>query len=346
MVKEKDIIISVDAMGGDHAPREIIKGAIAAAKLWQIKIILVGLEEKIQQEFYDMGENPKDLNIEICHASEIIEMGESPAKAIKRKKDASLVKAIDLVKDKKAHAYVSAGNTGACMAASFFRLGRLKGIERPAIAAVLPTISQNPSILIDAGANSDCEPSMLIQFAQMGSIFSEKVLGIKNPRVAILNIGGEESKGNSLAISTHKMLTEDNRGMNFVGNIEGREVFLGDADVVVCDGFTGNVTLKVAEGVAKMLIGILKDELQEGTRNKLGALLAKPAFKRLKKRIDYEEYGGSLLLGVNGIVVIAHGGSNEFAIKNAIRVGMESVMYDVTDKIIDLSNDTKKLTVK
>lgn len=336
MTNTKDIIIAIDAMGGDHAPAEIIKGCVSAAKLWDIKQILVGQEEKVRAELKRLDADPKELNIEILHAEEIIEMGESPTKAIKRKKESSIVKALELVREKKAHAFVSAGNTGACMTGSFFKLGRLKGIERPAIAAVLPTISQNPSILIDAGANSDCEPSMLIQFAQMGSVFSNKVLGIENPRVAILNIGGEASKGNTLAINTHKLLSENNHGMNFVGNVEGREVFLGECDVVVCDGFTGNVTLKVAEGVAKMLTGILKDELSEGPRNKLGALLAKPAFKRLKKRIDYEEYGGSLLLGVNGIVVIAHGGSNEFAIKNAIRVGMESVKYDVTDKIMSL----------
>lgn len=341
MNKRNDIVIALDVMGGDNAPREIIKGAVEAAKLWDIKIYLVGQTDLIKKELtrYDTH----NFDFEIVHASEIIEMDESPTKAIKRKKDSSIVKAINLVAEQKAQAFVSAGNTGACMTGSFFGLGRLKGIERPAIAAVLPTISHTPAVLLDAGANSDCEPEMLIQFAQMGSIFSSKVIGIEHPRVGILNIGGEASKGNTLALNTYRLLKENDYGLNFVGNVEGRDVFLGECDVIICDGFTGNVTIKVAEGVAKMLIGILKDELGHGSRNKIGAALAKPAFQRLKKRIDYEEYGGSLLLGVNGIVVIAHGSSNDSAIKNAIRVGMESVKKDVTSKIIGLCEVSTKV---
>lgn len=334
MKESNNITIALDVMGGDNAPFEIIKGAIAVIQKYDITLLLVGDEKAIKQELksYDFDKR----RIEIVHASEVIEMAEAPTKAVKKKRDSSIVRAVNLVAEKKAQAFVSAGNTGACMAASFLGLGRLPGIERPAIAALLPTISRTPVVLIDAGANSDCEPKMLIQFAQMGSIFSSKVIGIENPRVGILNIGGEASKGNTLSLNTHKILEQNNQGLNFVGNVEGREVFLGECDVIVCDGFTGNVTLKVAEGVAKMLMGILKDELHHGSRNILGAALAKPAFKRVKKRIDYEEHGGSLLLGVNGIVVIAHGGSNDSAIKNAIRVGMESVQYDVTSKIIGL----------
>jgi glycerol-3-phosphate acyltransferase PlsX len=330
----KDITIAVDAMGGDFAPEQIVKGSVTAAKLYNAKVILVGKEDEVHKEL--QKHDISDCNIEVVHASEIIEMAESPTKAVKKKKDSSLVKCVNLVAEDRAQAFVSAGNTGACMTASFFILGRIKGIERPAIAALLPTINHTPALLLDAGANSDCEPSMLVQFAQMGNIFSTKVLGIDKPRVGVLNIGGEASKGNTLALNTHKLLTEDPRGLNFVGNVEGRDVFLGACDVIICDGFTGNVTLKVAEGVAKMLIQILRDELSHGSRNKLGAALARPAFKRLKKRIDYEEYGGSLLLGVNGITVIAHGGSNDAAIKNAIRVGIESVQYDVTSKIRSL----------
>lgn len=339
MVEIKDITIALDAMGGDKAPHEIVKGAVIAARNWDIKIILVGKEDEIKKELQSY--DTEGLKLEIVQADQIIEMGESPTKAVLKKKESSLVKAVNLVAEGRAQAIVSAGNTGACMAASFINLGRLKGIERPAIAALLPTVESTPVVLIDAGANSDCEPSMLIQFAQMGSIFAEKVIGIDKPRVGILNIGGESSKGNTLALNTYKKMKVDPHGVNFVGNIEGRDVFLGECDVVICDGFTGNVTLKVAEGVAKMLVGILRTELSHGSRNKLGAVLAKPAFARLKKRIDYEEYGGSLLLGVNGICVIAHGGSNDSAIKNAIRVGMESVQHDVTSKIVGMCEVTK-----
>lgn len=334
MSEKRKIALAVDAMGGDNAPEQIVKGCVLAAKEYNTKLYLVGKQDEIQIELdkYDI----EGLDLEIIHASETIDMCEVPTKAIKRKKDSSIVVALNLVKEGKAEGFVSAGNTGACMTGSFFILGRIKGIERPAIAALLPTVNRTPAILIDAGANSDCEPSYLVQFAQMGSVLSEKVFGVPNPRVAVLNIGGESSKGNALSLATHKMLKEDSRGLNFVGNIEGRDVFLGGCDVMVCDGFTGNVTLKVAEGVAKMLISLLKEELSHGKRNILGAALAMPAFSKLKKRIDYEEYGGSLLLGVNGITIIAHGGSNSFAIKNAIRVGVESAQNNVTKLILDL----------
>ncbi|MEW5819331.1 MAG: phosphate acyltransferase PlsX [Cyanobacteriota bacterium] len=332
--EKKKVSIALDCMGGDYAPTEIVKGAITAARTWNIKIFLVGKKSPIEEELqkYDISA----LDLEVVQADSIIEMGESPAKAVLKKKDSSIVVAVGLVEEGKAQAFVSAGNTGACMAASLIRLGRLTGIERPAIAALLPTLNRKPAILIDAGANAECDTKMLIQFAQMGSIFSSKVVGVENPRVGILNIGGEASKGNTLMLGAYKALKDNPGGINFVGNVEGREVFLGEVDVLVCDGFSGNVTLKVAEGVAKMLMQILRSELSHDFRNQLGAFLAKPAFKRVKKRLDYEEYGGSLLLGVNGITVIAHGGSNDSAIKNAIRVGMESVEKDVTSKIIGM----------
>ncbi len=339
MKETKDITIALDVMGGDRAPVEILKGAILATHNWGVKILLVGKEDLLKKELSKL--DVEGLPLEIIHASEVIEMGESPAKSVLKKKDSSIVKAVNLVAEGKAQAFVSAGNTGAAMAASFLNLGKLPGVERPAIAAILPNTSSTPTVLIDAGANSDCDPEMLIQFAKMGSIFSSKIIGIEKPRVAVLNIGGEASKGNTLVSNTYKTLKKDPQGLNFVGNVEGRDVFLGDCDVVTCDGFTGNVTLKVAEGVAKMLTGILKSELKHGSRNKLGAFLAQPAFARLKQRIDYEEYGGSLLLGVNGIVVIAHGGSNDSAIKNAIGVGMESVQKDVTSKIIGMCDMSK-----
>lgn len=340
MPNKDKICIALDAMGGDNAPTEIIKGAVTALKEYpNVKVILVGFEDKIRQELGKFDYH--GLDIDVLNATEVIEMGESPTESVKKKKDSSIVKSVGLVASGEADAFISAGNTGACMTASFFGLGRIKGIKRPAIAALLPTVERRPTVLIDAGANSDCEAPMLVQFAHMGSIFAEKILEIQNPRVGILNIGGEAKKGNALALNTYQILKENNQGLNFVGNVEGREVFLGACDVIVCDGFTGNVTLKVAEGVAKMLIGLLTTELQQDARNMIGAMLAKPAFKRLKKRIDYEEYGGSLLLGVNGICVIAHGGSNEFAIKNAIRVGKESIERDVTSKIMAIKDLSK-----
>ncbi|MFH0702608.1 MAG: phosphate acyltransferase PlsX [bacterium] len=326
------IRVAIDAMGGDHAPIEIIKGAIIAAKEYNIALQLVGQTDKIEAELNKYNTN--GLDIKITRADEIIEMDEAPGTAIRRKKNSSIVVAVDAVAKNESQALVAAGSTGAAMAASLFGLGRLPGIDRPAIAVILPTMLK-PAVMLDAGANSSCEPHMLAQFATMGSIFSASILGVKNPRVGVLNIGGESSKGNTLTQNTYKLLAKQTH-INFIGNVEGRELFMGICDVVVCDGFVGNVTLKVAEGVANMIVKMLKDELNSSVLAKIGAAIAKPALLKLKKKSNYEEYGGALLIGIKGICVIAHGGSKANAIKNAIRVAKESVEADINGKIANM----------
>lgn len=324
------IRIAIDAMGGDYAPAEIIKGSITAAREYNIALQLVGKVKQIEQELakYDT----KGLDILIKAANEVIEMDEAPGTAIRRKRDSSIVVAVDCVAKCESQALVAAGSTGAAMAASLFGLGRLPGIDRPAIALTLPTM-EKPVVMLDAGANAECEPNMLLQFAVMGSIFAASVLGRSSPRVGLLNIGGESSKGNPLTQTTYKLLAQNQDQLNFIGNVEGRELFMGMSDVIICDGFTGNITLKVTEGVAGMIVKLLKDELNRSWLAKLGALIAKPAFTRLKKRTNYEEYGGALLLGIKGICVIAHGGSKAYAIKNAIRVAKEAIESDLNGKI-------------
>lgn len=333
------IKIAVDAMGGDFAPEEIVKGSVLAAREYDVTVLLVGQVDKINAELakYDVA----GLKIEVVKADEVIEMCEAPGSAIRRKKDASIVVSVDQVAKGNAHALVAAGSTGAAMAASLFGLGRLPGISRPAIAVVLPT-TDKPVVLLDAGANSECEPENLYQFAIMGSAFSSKVIGVENPRVGILNIGGESSKGNSLAQDTYKLFTsKENSTINFVGNVEGREMFSGICDVVVCDGFVGNVTLKVTEGVASMIIKQFKEALYSSLLAKIGAWIAKPALMKLKQKTDYNEYGGALLLGIKGTCVISHGSSKAVAIKNAIKVAKESVEKDVNGKISRLYESNK-----
>ncbi len=327
------IKIAIDAMGGDYAPEELVKGAIDAAREYNVGIQLVGKVDKIKEELNKYKVDK--LDIEIVKADSIIEMDESPGTAIRRKKDASIVVTVDQVAKGNAQGLVAAGSTGAAMAASLFGLGRLPGIDRPAIAAILPT-TDKPAVLIDAGANSSCNPKMLYQFAIMGSIFSSAIMGVENPRVGVLNIGGESSKGNLLTQNAYKLLSKHTDQYKFVGNIEGRELFAGDCDVVVCDGFVGNVTLKVAEGVARMVMKKLKDELKSSFITKVGAYIAKKAFINLKKNSDYEEYGGALLLGIKGVCVIAHGGSHANAIKNAVRVAKEAVEKNMNGKISEM----------
>ncbi|MEI7474172.1 MAG: phosphate acyltransferase PlsX [bacterium] len=325
--------IAIDAMGGDYAPEEIVKGAVLAAREYNIGLQLVGQIDKIERELAKY--NIDGLDIKLTQADEIIEMGEAPAAALRRKKKASIVVAVDAVAKGESQALVAAGSTGAAMAASLFGLGRLPGIDRPVIACVMPTM-EGPVVLVDAGANSTCEPHMLYQFAIMGSIFSKCVIGVDKPRVGILNIGEESSKGNELAVNAYKLFAEHKEALNFIGNVEGRELFMGASDVIVCDGFVGNITLKVTEGVARMVVKMLKDELKKSWVAKLGALIARSALMNLKKKSDYSEYGGALLLGINGSCVIAHGGSKYDAIKNAIRVAKESVEKDVNGKISEM----------
>ena len=342
--------IAIDAMGGDHAPFEIVAGAVWAAAEYGVALELVGKQDRIehcleviQQEGFlsDCGKagrrrrvrvDVKSLDIKITHASEIIEMGEAPGQAIRKKKNSSIVLSVNSVVTGSSDALVAAGSTGAAMASSLFGLGRIPGIDRPAIAVTLPTMKK-PIVIIDAGANSNCSPQMLRQFAIMGMTFSKNVLGIERPRVGVLNIGEEAGKGNELAQSTYNLLEEEKERFNFMGNIEGRELFLNLCDVVICDGFVGNVVLKVTEGTSSLLFKMIKSEFKSDFLGMLIGLLAKPFMKRIYEKINYEEFGGALLLGVKGITVISHGRSRAYAIKNAVRVAKDAVETGVNRKI-------------
>ncbi len=327
------IRIAVDAMGGDYAPLEIVKGVVQAAREYSIAIQLVGNEVQIKEELakYDT----QGLDIGITHTDEVIEMGESPAKALRAKKKASIVLTVDSVARGESQGLVAAGSTGAAMAASLFGLGRLPGVKRPVICCTIPTV-KNPIALLDAGANADCEPEMLYEFAIMGRIFAKYILGYENPKVGLMNIGEEEGKGNEFAKATFNILNSQKEVLNFIGNVEGRDVFTGDCQVIVCDGFVGNVILKTAEGAMTMVSKLLKQEYKKSLYNIIAGLLSKKVFAGLKKRVDYEKIGGALLLGVKGISVISHGSSKAYAIKNAIRVAKEAVEKEVNDKIVEM----------
>lgn len=308
------ITVAVDAMGGDHAPAEVVKGCMdALTDNRNIKIYLVGHNISINDELSKYTYNKEQ--IEVVDAKEVIDPCESPVMAIRRKKESSIVKGLQLVKEKKADAFVSAGSTGAVLAGGTFIVGRIKGVERPALAPFIPH-KKGVSLLIDCGANIDSKASYLVQFAKMGSIYYENVLGVKNPRVALINIGEEASKGNALTKEAYELLQQED--INFIGNIEAREIPSGKADVLVCDAFVGNIILKYTEGFGLTLLGMLKDAFLQDTRSKLGALLLKPALKKFKKSMDYTEYGGAPLLGLEGLVVKTHGSSDAKAIKNTI----------------------------
>jgi len=323
------IRVALDAMGGDHAPSETIKGAISALSLFpNIEIILVGREAAITKE---LRRYKKDPRISIVNASEVIGTNEPPVAAFKQKKDSSLVKGVSLVKDNKADAFVSAGNTGALMAASLFVLGRVSGIERPALASIFPS-KKGKVLLIDMGANVDCKPKHLVQFAKMGAVYSQYVLRVNDPKVGLVNIGEEPEKGNELTTSTYPLLKEA-QGINFVGMVESKEIFAGHIDVMVCDGFIGNLILKFGESTATFIFEMLAGELKSHPLAAFVALFLIPALLRLKKRVDYDEFGGAELLGVNGVVVKAHGRAKSKAIMNAIRVAVESVEGKVVNYI-------------
>lgn len=323
--------VAVDAMGGDHAPLEIVLGAVEAARQYQCEITLVGDQEQIAQALSRAGDW-RSLNISIQHAGEVIEMHEHPGVAIRKKKDASVVVATKLVKNGSCDAVVSAGSTGAAVAAALFGLGRIKGIERPTIATPIPNLT-GTTVLLDSGANVDSKPKHLVQSAIMGSIYSEYVLGINNPRVGLLNIGEEETKGNEQALSTFPLLKQL-RTVNFIGNVEGRDIPKGTVDVVVCDGFVGNVVLKWGEGLAGAIMQLLKEAIKNsGILAKLASVMVLPALRGLKKKLDYAEYGGAPLLGVEGGFIICHGSSKSKAIKNAIRVAKEFTEQKVVEHI-------------
>lgn len=322
--------IALDAMGGDFAPEETVKGAVECVKEFKIETILVGKRDLLEKELkkYDY---PKDF-IDIYHASQVIEMKEHPAFAVKEKEDSSIVVSMKLLKEKKVSAVVSAGNTGAGMSSALLILGRIPGIKRPAIAALIPTLLDNPSLLLDVGANVDCKKEYLEQFAIMGKVYMEEIFNIKNPKIGLLNIGEEEGKGNLLSQETYELL-KNNSSLNFVGNIEGKDLFQSLADVIVCDGFVGNVCVKTAEGVADALFTLLSQELKSSLWSRILAGILIPKFRNVKKRLDYSEYGGAPLLGVNGVVIISHGRSKAKAIKNAIKVAQQVVNQEVVNKI-------------
>ncbi|MDJ1182282.1 phosphate acyltransferase PlsX [Roseofilum casamattae] len=322
--------IAIDAMGGDYAPDEIVAGALRAKEELDAQILLVGDPEQIEQS---ISKHTRSHQLEIVPSEGVIAMDEEPLVALRRKKKASISVAMNLVKQDRADAVVSAGHSGAAMAAALLRLGRLPGIDRPAIGAVFPTLMANKSVLIlDVGANVDCRPQFLEQFALMGTVYSQYVLGVDGPKVGLLNIGEESCKGNDLAIRTHELL-QNNPLVPFIGNAEGRDVLSGQYDVIVCDGFAGNVLLKFAEAVGSVMLQIVREELPQGIRGQVGAAILKPNLRRIKQRLDHAEHGGALLLGVAGICIISHGSAQAPTIFNAIRMAKDAVDNHVLDRL-------------
>jgi glycerol-3-phosphate acyltransferase PlsX len=323
------ITIALDAMGGDNAPRAEVEGAVLAARELDVRVVLVGIEATVRQEL--ARHRAKGLPIDVANATEVIAMTDSPSQAFRRKKDSSVHVAARLVREGKADGLVSAGNTGAVMTTVRFILGTLAAVDRPALAAPFPTSKGTVTVIIDVGANVDSKPEQMEQFAVMGEIYYRAIFGTKRPRVALLSIGEEEMKGNELTREAANLLKQTT--LNFTGNVEGRDVFNGDVDVIVCDGFIGNVALKISEGVVLHITGLLKTALTSSLSAKAGYVLARKAFKEFRKKIDYSEYGGAPLLGVRGTAVIGHGSSNPNAIKNAIRVAAELCRSKVNEKI-------------
>ncbi len=316
-------------MGGDHAPQAVVAGAVQAAKDQGVGIILVGIEQAIHAEL-KKHHGSATLPIEVRNATEVVDMLDSPATVYRRKKDSSIRIANELVKQGEAVGVISAGHTGAAMATSLFVLGKLEGVERPAIATFMPTV-KGTCIVLDVGANVDCKPVHLLHFAIMGEVYAKYLLKNPNPKVGLLSIGEEETKGNELTKEAFKLLTETS--LNFIGNVEGRDVMSGKADVVVCDGFIGNVVLKLSEAVADTIAYMIRENIGENLIRKLGYFMMRPAFRALKRRVDYAEYGGAPLIGINGISIISHGRSSDRAIANAIRVASELARSEVNKHI-------------
>ena len=314
------VTIAVDAMGGDKAPVPEVEGAIRAVRELGHRIVLVGDRGQIQRTL-DKHAGARELPIQVVHAEERITMDDHAARAARTKKGSSMHLCARTVADGKADGFISAGNTGACMAIAKMVLGKVPGVDRPALSGVFPTVKGTPVVVVDVGANVDCEPRMLAQFSVMGEIYSRLVLKVAQPRVGLLSIGEEEHKGNALTRDTTPLLKE--LGLNFIGNVEGRDIFSGQTDVIVCDGFVGNVALKVSEGLVEMIGGMLKESLKATVTRKIGFLLSRSAFRDFKKRVDYSEIGGAPLLGVKGVCIICHGRSDSNAIKNAIRIAAD-----------------------
>lgn len=327
--------IVLDAMGSDKGPEPEIRGAIAACRHYPVRVHLVGPEDRIAPalKHHLMGER---LPIEVVHASEWISMDDKAAQAVRQKRDSSMRVGLKLVREGKARGFVTAGNTGAAMATAKMVLGTLQGVDRPALATILPTQTGSPCVMLDSGANVDSDPHNIVQFALMGQIYAQNVLGIPKPRIGLLSIGEEDSKGNALTRETLPLLRDlQDRNVlyHFLGNVEGRDLFNGRCDVVACDGFVGNVALKTTEGIAKLVSESLKQTLKATITSQVGALLSRKAFKNFKRRLDYSEYGGAPLLGVRGACIIGHGSSNETAILNAIRVASQFAQADVSRHI-------------
>src|ERR1700726_2067901 len=323
------ITIALDAMGGDHAPRAEVEGAILAARELGVKVVLVGIEDKVRQELN--RHRHRGVAVEIVNATEVVTMQDSPSQAFRRKKDSSLHVATKLVRDGKADALVTAGNTGAAMTVARFVIGTLPSVDRPALAAAFPNMKEKVSVILDVGANVDSKPAQIEQFAVMGEIYYRAIWGVKRPRIALLSIGEEEAKGNELTKEAATRLKH--LPLNFIGNVEGRDVFRGNVDVIVCDGFIGNIALKLSEGLVEHIGGMMKKAIKSTLRSKLGYVLSKGAFDEFRKRTDYSEYGGAPLLGVRGITIIGHGRSSGKAIKNGVRVAAELCRSGVNKKI-------------
>jgi glycerol-3-phosphate acyltransferase PlsX len=320
--------IAVDAMGGDHGPAVVVEGAVAAVREFGASVVLVGDTAAIERELGRLGAS--GAGVAVRHASQVVGMGESPSQALRRKRDSSLRVAAELVRDGDASAFVSAGNTGAAMAVAMFVVGVLRGVDRPAIAAVLPNLKRF-TVLLDVGANVEPKPWHLFQFAVMGNVYARDMLGVERPRVGLLSVGEEEGKGNELTKEAYEQLKDSS--LNFIGNVEGRDIYNGTCDVIVADGFTGNVALKISESLAEMVMAMIREELTRDVRSKIGAAFAQPAFERFKKRVDYAEMGGAPLLGIDGAAIICHGASPVKAIKNAVRVAGEWAKAGLNDHI-------------
>jgi len=329
------VILAIDGMGGDHAPQSTVQGAVDAVKEYGVTVLITGdqeiLSKELQQYEYDKEK------IEIIHCSEKIENEDQPVKAIRRKKDSSMVVALNLVKEGRAEAVISAGNTGALLAGGLFILGRIKGIDRPALAPVFPH-ENGASVLIDGGANTECKGKNLLQFGVMGSLYSEHILGVKNPKVSLVNVGAEKGKGNELTKEAYDLLEESS--LNFTGNMEARDLPRGKTDVIVCDGFTGNIILKLTEGVFMTVFDLLKEKFTKSFLTKIAAGILRPELRQIKKDYDYTEHGGAPFLGVQGVLIKAHGSSNGKAVKNALRQGKRFADNNIVEKIAEEIQET------
>jgi glycerol-3-phosphate acyltransferase PlsX len=333
--------IALDAMGGERGPEEMVAGAIQAVEESDLDVVLIGDENVLNRILQNHSSDSSRLHI--VHASQTVSMNESPFEAIRKKKDSSIIRAFEQIKNGEADGVVSAGNSGATMASAIKSLGRLENIARPGIASIFPTLKK-PLVMMDVGANVDCRPQHLFQFGVMGAAFSDNLFKIQKPSIGLLSIGEEGGKGNVLVKRAHELFSKSS--LNFIGNVEGRDIFQGNVDVIVCDGFVGNVCLKVSEGLAEAIISMLRTEMSKSFMAKIGYLLARKAFGNFGKRVDYAEYGGAPLLGVNGTGIICHGRSNSKAIKNAIKVAAKMIRGRVNGHIIQLLSESDPVQIK